>query len=145
MFEQMRLSFDFYACRTHLLGDRVDWSLKFGNSWTYWQFSLLCAKKGKLPINPCVSKFQTSFFLFSELREPFLTISSAKWPRCRVLLEGFEEKTKFWIFRYVFPDLPFFQTTNFRYYGEGGMCRCTKSVWKMQISQYTSASGQSIV
>ena len=89
-----------------------------------FSLQILCTKKGKLSINPCkfISKFQTSIYSISELREPILTISSAKWPRCWVLLEGFEEKTKFWIFRNVFPDLPFFQTTNFRYYGEGGMC-----------------------
>ena len=66
-------------------------------------------KKGTLPINPCIFKFQTSICLFSELREPFLTIRGAKWPHWGVLSEGFEQKTKFWIF-----GLPFWKNRFFR-------------------------------
>ena len=57
---------------------------------------------------------KTSIAPFSELRQPILDPSTAKWPRCWVLSERFEEKTKFWIFRNVFPDFQFFQATNFQ-------------------------------
>ena len=52
---------------------------------------------------------KTSIAWISELRQPILDPSTAKWPRCWALWEGFEEKTKFWIFRNVFPGFPFFR------------------------------------
>ena len=52
--------------------------------------------------NPCIFKFQTSICLFFELREPILVIRGSKWPHWGALSEGFEEKTKFWIFGLLF-------------------------------------------
>ena len=98
-------------------GARRTVHLKFEN-WAkhgYCNFLPSLAKKEEKRKVHEMQVSKTSIAPFSELRQPILDPSTAKWPRCWVLSERFEEKTKFWFFRNVFPGFLFFQTTKFQF------------------------------